>query len=72
MVADSARLSMPTIEDNLKDQEALLRNVQDQRSKRSKDIQKQKDEVDGHVARLLQQEGIEEEKKRVRYKFLLV
>lgn len=28
VVADSARLSMPTIEDNLKDQEALLRNVQ--------------------------------------------
>lgn len=65
IVADSARQTMPTVEDNLKDQEALLRNVQDERSKRSKEIQKQKDEVDGHVARLLQQEGVEADKKRV-------
>ena len=71
VVADSARLSMPTIEDNLKDQEALLRNVQDERGKRSKDIQKQKDEVDSHVARLLQQEGVELEKKQVRPRFFV-
>ena len=43
-----------------------MRNVQDERSKRSKEIQKQKDEVDAHVARLLQQEGLEGEKKAVR------
>lgn len=40
-------------------------NMQDERGKRSKEIHKQKDEVDGHVARLLQQEGVESEKKRV-------
>lgn len=66
VVADTVRQTMPTIEENLKDQEVLLRNVQDERSKRSKEIQKQKDEVDAHVARLLQQEGLEGEKKAVR------
>jgi chromosome segregation ATPase len=66
VVADTVRQTMPNVEEDLKDQEALLRNVQDDRSKRSKEIQKQKDEVDAHVARLLQQEGVEAEKKAVR------
>jgi chromosome segregation ATPase len=67
VVADTARQNMPTLEENLKDQEALLRNVQDERSKRAKEIAKQKDEVDTHVARLLQQEGVEAEKKAVSF-----
>jgi chromosome segregation ATPase len=66
VVADTVRQTMPTIEEQLKDQEALLSNVQDERSKRGKEIQKQKDEVDSHVARMLQQEGVEADKKAVR------
>lgn len=65
VVADSVRQTMPAIEEQLKDQEALLSNVQDERGKRNKEIQKQKDEVDGHVARLLLQEGAEADKKAV-------
>jgi chromosome segregation ATPase len=65
IVADTAKQTMPTIEEDLKDQEMLLKNVQDERSKRYKDIQRQREEVDAHVARLLQQEGIEQEKKAV-------
>ena len=65
-VADSAKQTVPTIKEDLKEQDLLLKNVQDERSKRSKEIQKQKDEVDAHVARLLSQEGVELEKKKVR------
>lgn len=64
MNSDSSRQSIPTMEENVSEQEAMLRNLIDKRNIRAKDILKQKDEVDTHVARLLQQEGIESEKKK--------
>ncbi len=64
-VADLARQNLPGLEDQLKDQQMLLKNVQEERSAKSKDIQKLKDEVDSHIARLFQQEGVETDRKNV-------
>lgn len=65
IVANTVQQNLPGIEEQLRNQELLLRNVQDERVKKSKEIQKMKEEVDSYIAKLLQQENVEQDKKKV-------
>lgn len=57
--------NLPGLEGQLRDQELALKHIQDDISSKQKELQKYKDEMDYHVARLLQQEGVEAERKKV-------
>ncbi|KAJ1437485.1 MBO2, coiled coil flagellar protein [Ochromonadaceae sp. CCMP2298] len=62
-VAETVKSNLPVVEENLKDYDMQLKNMQDDRSKKFKDLQRSKNEVDQHMARLLQQEGSEGDRK---------
>lgn len=64
VVANSAKQLLPSLEGQLVDQELLLRNMQDEKQFKVKEMKRMKDEVDSHVARLLQQEGVEGSRKK--------
>lgn len=63
IVLDLAKQNIPGLEQQLRDQELALKHMQDICSGKRKEINKYKEEVDMHVARLLQQEGVEGGKK---------
>mmetsp|Transcript_20552 Transcript_20552/g.45724 ORF Transcript_20552/g.45724 Transcript_20552/m.45724 type:complete len:923 (+) Transcript_20552:189-2957(+) len=63
-VAETVKSNLPVVEENLKDYDMQLKNMQDDRSKKFKDLQRSKNEVDQHMARLLQQEGAEGGKRK--------
>lgn len=65
VVADSERQLIPEAEDRLKDEQALLRNHQDERARKMKEVQRLRAEVDDFIAKLMNQEGVESEKKKV-------
>lgn len=65
IVLDLVRENVPGLESQLKDQEMARKRIQEERIAKKKEIEKLKDEVDMHVAKLLAQEGIEETKKKV-------
>jgi chromosome segregation ATPase len=65
VIVNSAKQLIPSLEGQLNDQQMLLRNMESERDNKHKEIKRQKDEIDGHVARLLQQEGVEESKTKV-------
>lgn len=66
-VMDSSKEILPILEAQLQDQEILLKNHLEEKAHKKREIQKMKDEIDSQVNRLLQQEGLEKDKKRVRF-----
>jgi hypothetical protein len=58
--------NLPGLENQLKEAESHLRFVLDGNQNKNKEINKLKEEFDYHLAKLLQQEGVEENKKKVR------
>lgn len=64
IVLDLVKQNIPGLEGQLRDQELSLKNIQDDRSLRKKEIQKLKDEIDLQIAKLLSQENIESDRKK--------
>ena len=65
IIANSVRQMLPTLAEQLKDQESMLGTLQTEREFKAKELQKLKNEVDTFIAQFLQQEGLEQEKKKV-------
>ena len=61
---EGVRGTLPTLEEQLKGAELTLKTLQSEKSLKAKEILKHKDELDTFIADLLQQEGIESDKKR--------
>lgn len=66
IVLNLVKQNLPGLEAQQKDQEIALKHAQDDRSNKNKEIQKLKEEIDYHIARLLQQENVEKDKKEVK------
>lgn len=64
IVTESSRQLVPELETQVNDMEILLKNSTDDKSRKSKEIGKFKDELDDLVSKLLQQEGTESQKKK--------
>lgn len=64
IVLDLVKQNIPGLEGQLRDQELSLKNIQDDKSSRKKEIQKLKDEIDVHITKLFSQENIESDRKK--------
>ncbi len=65
IVLDLVKQNIPGLESQLKDQDMILKNITDEKSNKRKEMNKHKEEIDVHIARLLNQEGVEADKKKV-------
>jgi chromosome segregation ATPase len=65
-IVDSIKQILPTLNDQLVDQEHLLRSFNEEGTKLDKQLQAYKNEMDIAVAHVLEQEGIEDSKKKAR------
>lgn len=63
-IANSVRQVLPTLTEQLKDEESMLQTLQSERDVKSREILNLKSEVDTFIAQFLQQEGIESERKK--------
>lgn len=61
---DSSKALLPGLEEILREQQMFLGALQNEQKTKRKQLDDLKDEVDLHVAKLLQQEGVESEKKQ--------
>ncbi|RYH08711.1 hypothetical protein EON65_40675 [archaeon] len=64
IVLNLCKQNLPGLEGQLKDQEVSLRHLKDDILHKQKEVVKMKEEIDYHVARLLQQEGLEGDRKK--------
>lgn len=64
IVLNLCKQNLPGLEGQLKDQDVSLRHLKDDITHKQKEVGKMKEEIDYHVARLLQQEGLEGDRKK--------
>lgn len=62
-ITDSAKQVLPTLDGQLKDQETIMRGIQEEKNFKMKEIKRFKDEVDSYIKRFMLLEGIEADKK---------
>ena len=65
IIANAVRQVLPTLAEQLRDQESMLSTLQTEKDVKQKEVQKMKNEVDTLIANFLQQEGVEQERKRL-------
>lgn len=63
VIIDLARQNIPGLESQLKDQQSILYNMENDRSSKKRQLEKYKDELDQIIVRLLSHEDVEKEKK---------
>lgn len=70
-ILDSIKQVLPQLEEQVVDQELSLRSLREDSDRKGKAITGLKNELDMHVAIFLQQEGIEQSKRKVRMEVCL-